>query len=140
MTTYISKATAKTLVGNGLSMASVRSTTAKLKSVVDSIKDTKPNRAVDDFELAAAVKDAGLGSKAKSALWTALGYTKASNTDGETGFMAPVTKSDLKGQLDFSRRDLATMAKGGSLTVDSLKGKSLSSIELKLVAAAKAAR
>jgi hypothetical protein len=137
---YISKATAKTLVGSGLSMSTVRSTTTKLKNVVDDIRDKNHNNAIDDFELSAAVKDAGLGAKAKTALWSAMGTAESSNTDPDSGYQSPVSKSDLKATLDGTRKEIGALAKDGTLTAGRLQGKSLSSAAVKLIGAAKVAQ
>jgi hypothetical protein len=135
---YISKKTAASLVGGGLSMSKISRMATRLKQVAGTVSDTNRNRKVDNFELANAVKDAGLGAKAKTAMWSVMGTTAADNTDGETGFQSPITKTDLKSTITGAKSELKPLARNGELTVDGLEGQRLSNVAVRLVAAAKA--
>jgi hypothetical protein len=135
---YISKKTATTLVGSGLEMSAVRRTATKLERVAGSTVDTRKNGAVDEFELAAAVKKAKLDGAEKTALWSAMGSAESANTDGESGAQTPVTRADLKETIRSAQSDLAPLASRGTLTADGLAGHRLANVTVKLLSAAKA--
>jgi hypothetical protein len=115
----ISKATAAQLVGtSGITAVQLNRLESKLLKTTRLLKDMRPNQRVDNFELAAAIKQSGLNAGEKTAMWSAKG--NAAMTSDPDGMNNIATKAGIVGAIRGNARDLRGAMKGGKLTADSL--------------------
>lgn len=136
---YISKARAQQLVGTGLSAAKLEKLTKKVAAAAKSAVDTNRNQQIDGWELRKAAKDSRLNKAQTDVLFSAYGTEfMLSDPDGRANRVA--NGKNLAATVTAYGRSLKNLATGSKITAESLQGKTLSNLEIKLLEEARKSR